>query len=1098
MNILGVHVPFTKFVAGPSDTPSGVSSTSNQPPHLIAPSQSAGNVTNPGVPGVTGDQIAKANIENARINADGEGEPVNTGRKAVYDGPSMARNPLGGPDYPFDQFETILDQVIAGDLNAKDLQSNILERNLDLWAGIEVPYMNPDEFLREKHKTIRFYDIMLRDDRIKSVTELKKRMILSVPCNIVPASDSDEDIAIAEDIKTQLHGLTLGEVHTPLKDIMDNFLDAHYYGFKCGEKIWGYNKKSKRIYLKSIKLRHSIFFDPIYDHYKNLRGMWIGRYFGGHKQVVGKAFSEKFMLFTHPYIKDGNAYGESDLRGIFPQFRAKVKIFNFRNERLEGWGKPIPVATYDRKLMDSREISELDEQLQRFQNKKSFMIPGNFDKASGKLVGIIQLDFQEARVGTGGKDDAYNAAIDQLDTQISRHLLVPDKLGITESAGGSYALGKTQFDWFLSVVEREHDKLEALFKPLIKQMVDYNYDVKAYPRMEFDNITNRMEAKFLEVLIANKVVDPREHWIRQFSGIPELSKQEKEELASSPRPTPDKADTAITTKHGHSRAPASFKSKRTPPVNFKEISEHLNSTEDEFLTLYAGTFKEIKDYLIRQIKNKKIIENKDLEAARNLKINKGDLKDLIQSCLAKLYVLGKSDSIKETKPRFKALKHKVEFKVTFASLESEKDWLNRDFIKKYMSQHDEWGTITAEDAEYLKQIKDIAFQSAGDIEDRLIKNIFQKLSEGFRADLGVDAILTGITAAIQQEEDRYKVTTFRTASSTAYNEGRSALFDSPEIAPMIEAYEYSAIIDDATSPFCDEHNGQIILKTDPILASITPPNHFNAVLPDTKVICLEGEKNIQDVCKGDFVRTHTGKFRKVYDAMMEHRDEDIYTIEIENGQRLRVTHDHPVMTSSGWVNAGDLKEGMEVFYFGNKTRISYCKHCGNEIMQKGKKKNRLYCSQSCMSKAMRKYENQKCLKCGKELISTWKKPYAKGRRFCNTACYFSYKGRTKIEEVVAKSLTSLGVDFVEQYKIGKYFADFMLPHHNIVIEADGNYWHDKKERIGKPERRDLFLASQGYRVYHLGQDAILGYKLEQELSKILGVKNEADKNKINQ
>ena len=831
MKLFGLQVPFTKLSVPTAPT----GEVANRPKSYLAPSQAPGGAIKTFDAGPEGNLMGQVNDPNRP-----DGAPVNRGRKAVYDGPAMGENIVGGPDYPFDQYETVFDQVIAGDLNLPDMQQQILERKLDLWAGIEFPYINPDPTLRAKHRNLLFYDSMLMDDRIKSVTELKKRMILSVPYNIVPASESEEDIAIAEDVKTQLHGLTLGQVQTPLKDILDNFLDAHYYGFKCAEKVWKYNESTGRIWLQSIKHRHSIFFDPVYDNFKNVRGMWIGRYFGGHKQVLGKAFSQKFMLFVHPYMKDGNAYGNSDLSEIFPQFRAKQKIFNYRNERLEGWGKPIPIAVYDGVSMDSGEISDLDAQLSKFQNKKFFMIPAVRNKQTGKLEGKVEITFQEARVGSSGQSDAYNAAIEQIDTQISRKLLVPDKLGVTSSDGGSYALGKTQFDLFLAVVEREHDKLENLFKPLIKQMVDYNYNVKAYPRLEFDKITNRMEAQLLKILIDERVVDPREHWIRSHSGIPELSKKEKEELAAAPAPVPlEVKGGPIEPPAGAPARPASIqpvhahlKAKRTPPVNFKDIHAHLVSTEDEFLAIYAGIFKAKKDFILRQIKNKKIIENKDLEAARALNISTTDIRDLIQACLAKLYIFGKSDVIKELKPRLKALDHKVEFKtsvtdlVKFASLEAEKDWLDRDYIKKFLSQHDEWGTISKADAEYLAQIKQIAAQGAEDIDARLTKSIFGKLTEGFRAELGPDAILSGIVAVIDQEEDRYKTTTFRTVTSTAYNEGRAGMFDSPVLAPLIEAFEYSAIIDDVTTPFCEEHNGQVLSKNDPRLASITPPNHF--------------------------------------------------------------------------------------------------------------------------------------------------------------------------------------------------------------------------------------------------------------------------------
>jgi uncharacterized protein with gpF-like domain len=52
-------------------------------------------------------------------------------------------------------------------------------------------------------------------------------------------------------------------------------------------------------------------------------------------------------------------------------------------------------------------------------------------------------------------------------------------------------------------------------------------------------------------------------------------------------------------------------------------------------------------------------------------------------------------------------------------------------------------------------------------------------------------------------------------------------FRSDAVRPYIEAYQYQAIMDDVTTDFCREHDGQIIRADDPDLQRIQPPNHFN-------------------------------------------------------------------------------------------------------------------------------------------------------------------------------------------------------------------------------------------------------------------------------
>lgn len=810
-----------------------------QPKRYLAPSQVPGGAVGGLSAGPNGNPLGAINapgfdreIQDNAIAQGGinqptgveRGEQVNVGKKPVYDGPSMAPMfGLGAPDlhYPFDAYETVFDQVIHGDLNIRDLQQDILERKLDLWAGIEFPYINPDTLLKEKHKNLLFYDVMMMDDRIHSIIELKKRVILAVAHSIVPASDSDEDVMIAEDIKKQLHTMRLGEISLPLKDVMDNFLDAKYYGLKCAEKVFYFDEEKKKICLRAIKHRHSLFFDPVYDVFKNVRGMWIGRYYGGHIQVVDQAFAEKFMLYVHPYAKDGNAYGQSDLMQIYPQFRAKQKIFNFRNERLESFGRPIPSAVFDQKAMQPDEVAGLQAQLEQFQNRKFFMVPGTMSK-DGKLEGKVRIELLESNVGKGGSatGDAWNQAIDQIDTAIARKLLVPDKLGMSESEGGSYALGKTQFDLFLSEIERSHDKLEDLFNMgLIKQMVDYNYKVSAYPRLEFDKITRRIESQMLKILIDERVVDPRERWIRAHVGIPEIARLEKEELQKTPPPPPLGG--------AQPQAATSLKRKKQPCIDLKRIEAHYNNNEEEFIAMYRSTHKEIAESLLKAIERKKIIEDKDLEAARNLKINKGEIKSLMQAYLAKMYILGKTDAISEITPRLKALRIKVALKVKMAEIDDELNWLDKTWVDRFLKEFGDLGVLTSDDIEYLKQFRDMGFQVAGDMEDRLIKGIYHALVEGFQADLMGSEIVNQIKDFLDTDRERFATTIARTNASTAYNSGRMNLFTSDAVSDNIEAYEYSAIMDDATTEFCSDHNGEIIRADDPELGRVTPPNHFN-------------------------------------------------------------------------------------------------------------------------------------------------------------------------------------------------------------------------------------------------------------------------------
>jgi very-short-patch-repair endonuclease len=66
--------------------------------------------------------------------------------------------------------------------------------------------------------------------------------------------------------------------------------------------------------------------------------------------------------------------------------------------------------------------------------------------------------------------------------------------------------------------------------------------------------------------------------------------------------------------------------------------------------------------------------------------------------------------------------------------------------------------------------------------------------------------------------------------------------------------------------------------------------------------------------------------------------------------------------------------------------------------------------------------------------------------------------RTSIEQLMHDDLIKNNIDFSEQYPIGRYVADFALLEHNIIIECDGEYWHNKE----KDSKRDADLKILGY------------------------------------
>lgn len=80
-----------------------------------------------------------------------------------------------------------------------------------------------------------------------------------------------------------------------------------------------------------------------------------------------------------------------------------------------------------------------------------------------------------------------------------------------------------------------------------------------------------------------------------------------------------------------------------------------------------------------------------------------------------------------------------------------------------------------------------------------------------------------------------------------------------------------------------------------------------------------------------------------------------------------------------------------------------------------------------------------------------------------------------IEEILFAQLTKrlTAVKIIRQKQIGKYRVDFLLPEANLIIECDGEQFHQDKHRDWQ---RDKWLYEEGYTVLRFS-----GKQIYQEL-----------------
>lgn len=73
---------------------------------------------------------------------------------------------------------------------------------------------------------------------------------------------------------------------------------------------------------------------------------------------------------------------------------------------------------------------------------------------------------------------------------------------------------------------------------------------------------------------------------------------------------------------------------------------------------------------------------------------------------------------------------------------------------------------------------------------------------------------------------------------------------------------------------------------------------------------------------------------------------------------------------------------------------------------------------------------------------------------------------TNIENLLRYALLRKGINFIEQASIGPWSIDFLLPDYMACVEADGEFWHSSMAARLKDRRKDAWLRSKGYLIFH--------------------------------
>jgi len=152
----------------------------------------------------------------------------------------------------------------------------------------------------------------------------------------------------------------------------------------------------------------------------------------------------------------------------------------------------------------------------------------------------------------------------------------------------------------------------------------------------------------------------------------------------------------------------------------------------------------------------------------------------------------------------------------------------------------------------------------------------------------------------------------RTVANNVSSVARNLVYEAN--SDIIDGYIWIATLDSRTTFICGSRDQKVFHPpNDP-----RPPAHWNACLEDTMITTRRGNVPIQDVKVGDYALTHAGRWKRVNAVMAKHKKCKAVELVDSFKARVRLTTDHPVLTSVGYKAAGDIKAGDKVFNYGNK------------------------------------------------------------------------------------------------------------------------------------------------------------------------------------
>jgi SPP1 gp7 family putative phage head morphogenesis protein len=592
--------------------------------------------------------------------------------------------------------------------------------------------------------------------------------------------------------------------------VLENILTSKQNGYSVNEIVWQpVDYEGKQMWgVWKIKLRPYDSFEFFLDTHGNIQKL---------EQVYGL---ERIVIQPEKYIHHVNradvdeVFGQSDLRAAYRPYWEKDIINKFWNIHLERHGSGFMWASQEGAL-NTENRAALENLLKNITARTGAIVPKD-----------VELHIEHP---TDTK--AFQEAINQKDRAMARAILMPNLLGLTDQGKvGSFSQSDTQLKVFLWILKSDTKALEeTLNEQFFKPLAVFNFGTEDFPKFKFNSLSAEQINDIAEVwskLIqtgAAERSDSDEDWIRELMGVPE-----KDEATVAKPETPNIPN----------------KAKGDDPLN--DIND--DNVNDDFI---EGQTEEKKLSMLKCFEHTPWLSRVDFARQENLQEDEYEsmLSDLSDELARAHMSIDKQVSKLVGEKSFGAVNPKAVETINFPK--KQMAGIRRTLTNHLHTTLDESTALARKElpsrrmasliptgmdltkAERFVQSK--SFKITGDVTGIVESSVKGTLQNAIRYDWTLNDTINQINRDVGEYLPEYDAigrpvskiarieTIARTSISDAVNNARQSLFESDELRGFVQAFEYSAIMDDRTTDVCAYLDTKI--RRD--FGDQTPPNHYN-------------------------------------------------------------------------------------------------------------------------------------------------------------------------------------------------------------------------------------------------------------------------------